>query len=46
MAIEETLEMAGIIVFIYALLNYIAANYQEVQFGFGDSEGGIAIAKS
>lgn len=32
--IEESLEMAGLIVFIWALLNYCADNYKEVQFRF------------
>jgi hypothetical protein len=32
--VEESLEMAGIIVFIYALLKYIAHHYQVVQFQF------------
>lgn len=36
--VEESLEMSGVIVFIYALLKYIADNYQEVRFGFDDSE--------
>jgi hypothetical protein len=30
--VEESLEMAGVIVFIYALLKYIADNYNEVRF--------------
>ena len=30
--VEESLEMAGVIVFIYALLKYIADNYEEVRF--------------
>lgn len=29
--VEESLEMAGVIVFIYALLNYIADNYHEIR---------------
>jgi hypothetical protein len=32
--IEESLEMAGLIVFVYALLKYIADNYKEVRFQF------------
>jgi hypothetical protein len=32
--VEESLEMAGVIVFIYALLKYIAENYNEVRFRF------------
>jgi hypothetical protein len=38
-ALEESLEMAGLIVFIYALLKYIADNYKEVQFRFDDFAG-------
>ena len=34
---EESLEMAGVIVFIYALLKYIGARYKEVQFRIDDS---------
>ncbi len=33
--LEESLEMVGVIVFLYALLTYIEDNYQEVQFRFG-----------
>jgi hypothetical protein len=33
--LEESLEMAGVIVFIYALLKYIADNYEEVRFTLG-----------
>jgi hypothetical protein len=32
--VEESLEMAGLIVFIWALLNYCADNYKEVRFRF------------
>lgn len=32
--VEESLEMAGVIVFIWALLVYIAGNYKEVRFKF------------
>ena len=32
--IEESLEMAGLIIFIWALLKYIAENYTEVRFRF------------
>ena len=32
--IEESLEMAGLIIFIWALLKYIAENYKEVRFRF------------
>lgn len=34
--VEESLEMAGIIVFIWALLVYIADTYQEIRFTFTD----------
>ena len=34
-AIEESLEMGGLIVFIWALLRYCADNYKEVRFWFG-----------
>ena len=33
--VEESLEMAGLIVFIWALLDYCADNYKEVRFRFG-----------
>jgi hypothetical protein len=33
--IEESLEMAGLIVFIGALLNYCADHYKKVRFRFG-----------
>jgi cellulose synthase/poly-beta-1,6-N-acetylglucosamine synthase-like glycosyltransferase len=33
--LEESLEMAGLIVFIWALLNYSADNHKEVRFRFG-----------
>jgi hypothetical protein len=32
--IEESLEMAGVIVFIYALLDYMAATYDDIRVGF------------
>lgn len=32
--IEECLEMAGLIVFIWALMKYFAEHYKEVQFRF------------
>ena len=35
---EESLEMAGIIVFIYVLLRYLAEQYHEVQFLLDDSQ--------
>jgi hypothetical protein len=35
---EESLEMAGTIVFIYALLRYLAEQYPEVQFLIDDSQ--------
>ena len=37
-AVEESLEMAGVIVFIYALLKCIADNYTGTRFRFGDVE--------
>jgi hypothetical protein len=37
-SVEESLEMAGVIVFIYALLKYIADNYEEVRFRIDDKE--------
>lgn len=37
--IEESLEMVGIIVFIRALLEYIADTYREVEVGFGVRRG-------
>lgn len=36
---EESLEMAGIIVFIFALLSYIAENYGEVRFRLHGGSG-------
>lgn len=35
--VEESLEMGSVILFIYALLAYIAENYGEVRFQLGDS---------
>lgn len=32
--VEETLEVAGLIVFIWALLKFLARNYKEVRFRF------------
>ena len=37
--IEESFEMGGVIVFIYALLKYMADNYKEVRFRFDNFEG-------
>ncbi len=34
--VEESLEMAGVIIFIWALLAYIAGNYKEVRFRFDE----------
>jgi hypothetical protein len=34
--VEEGLEMAGILLFIRALLNYLAENYREVRFTFAE----------
>lgn len=36
--LEEGLEMAGVIVFIYAVLKYLADNYKEVQFRLDNFE--------
>lgn len=38
--VEESLEVAGVILFIYALLNYIADNYSDVSFRFVNQETG------
>ena len=32
--VEESMELAGLIVFIYALLRHIADNYKQVNFDF------------
>ena len=32
--VEESLEMAGLILFIWALLKYVADNYKELQITF------------
>jgi hypothetical protein len=37
--IEETLEMSGIILFIWSLLSYIAETYKEVRLHFDDLSG-------
>jgi uncharacterized protein YhhL (DUF1145 family) len=37
--VEEGLEMAGVIVFIHALLRYLANQYPEVRFRFDDPAG-------
>ncbi|THI83582.1 MAG: multidrug transporter [Nitrospira sp. CG24A] len=39
--LEESMEMAGIIVFIYALLRYLAEQYPIVQCQIGDQHPGI-----
>ena len=36
--VEESLEMAGAIIFIHALLHYIANNYQEIRFQLVSSQ--------
>ena len=36
--VEESLEMAGVIVFIHTLLNYIADNYQEIRLRLDHAE--------
>ena len=38
---EESLEMAGIILFIWGLLTYIADSYKDVQFCFDECSGEI-----
>jgi hypothetical protein len=43
--IEESLEMAGLIIFIWALLKYLAENFGEVRFrieSMVDSDSGIS----
>lgn len=40
--VEESLEMAGVIIFIWALLQYIAGKHKEVRFQFA----GVSIGKS
>ena len=42
--VEEGLEMAGVIVFIWALLVYIADGYKEVRFRFDGVRGEVTIA--
>jgi hypothetical protein len=37
--LEEALEMAGVIIFVRALMTYIEANYGEVRFRFEHSKG-------
>lgn len=37
--VEESLEMAGVIVFIHALLNYIAREHKETRLRVGNDEG-------
>lgn len=37
--VEESLEMAGVIVFIWGLLVYLADNHKEVQFRFNEFRG-------
>jgi hypothetical protein len=44
--IEETLEMLGVIVFIWALLEYLADNYKELKLKFGASEDRLEIENS
>ena len=34
--LEESLEMAGVIVFIWALLTYMSEKYKEVRFQIGE----------
>jgi hypothetical protein len=44
--VEEGLEMAGAILFIWALLVYIADNYQEVRFRFDRVRGELTVDDS
>ena len=37
-AVEETMEMAGIILFIYSMMKYLEAQVGGVLFYFGDSQ--------
>ena len=41
--VEESLEMAGVIIFIWALLVYIADTYKEVRFRFEGVRGEVTI---
>lgn len=41
--VEESLEMAGIIVFISTLLNYIADNYKEIRLRLDNFEGEFSV---
>lgn len=41
--VEESLEMAGVIIFIWALLVYIADNHKEVRFRFDGVRGEVTI---
>lgn len=41
--VEESLEMMGVIVFIWALLAYIADEYKEVRFRFEEVHGDVTI---
>lgn len=40
--LEETLEMLGVVIFIYALLRYLAAEIGAVRLVFGDAAEGIS----
>jgi hypothetical protein len=41
--VEESLEMAGVIFFIWGLLVYLADNYKEVQFRFNEFRGEVIL---
>jgi len=41
--VEESLEMAGVILFIWGLLAYLADNYKEVQFCFNECRGEVML---
>ena len=43
--VEESLEMGGVILFIWALLVYIADNYKEVRFELRHVPREVGIAK-
>ncbi|MGB0911521.1 MAG: hypothetical protein ACPGYT_14255 [Nitrospirales bacterium] len=43
--VEESLEMGGVILFIWALLSYISDNYKEVQFRIEDVPRKVVIEK-
>ena len=44
--VEESCEMAGVIVFIYALLRYLADTYGEVRFLLGERRESSARSRA